>query len=77
LNFVDLGRPLESFDRLLASAPDHRDALGNRANALLKLNRVAEALAAYERALELAPKNAPLLPIAPRPCAGSIVRMKR
>ena len=43
------------------SCPGHGDARGNRGNALLRLNRVAEAVAAYERALELAPKNAALL----------------
>ena len=62
--FWSLGRPheaLDSFDRVLAADPDHRDALGNRGNALLKLNRVAEALAAYDRVLRLAPGNAPLL----------------
>ena len=37
------------------------DALGNRGNALLKLNRVAEALAAYDCVLRLAPGNAALL----------------
>jgi tetratricopeptide (TPR) repeat protein len=47
--------------RVLASRPDHADALGNRGNALLRLNRVEDAVAAYERVLELAPNNAPLL----------------
>ena len=55
------GRRWKASTGLLAAAPDHLDALGNRGNALLKLNRVAEALAAYDRALELAPNNAPLL----------------
>jgi hypothetical protein len=52
---------LEDFDRVLASDPNHFDGLGNRGNALLKLNRVVAALAAYDRALELASKNAQLL----------------
>ena len=42
-SFAGRAEALEAFDRLLASMPGHRDALGNRANALLRLNRVAEA----------------------------------
>ena len=48
-------------ERSLAADPGHLDALGNYGNALLKLNRPAEALAAYERALTTRPENAQLL----------------
>ena len=41
--------------------PDNIDGLGNRGNALIKLNRPLEALAAYDRALQIAPRNAQLL----------------
>jgi hypothetical protein len=46
---------------LLASHPDHFEALGNRGNTLIKLNRPVEALAAYDKALTRAPENAQLL----------------
>ena len=46
---------------MLAAAPDHLEALGNRGNALIKLNRAAEALASYDQALMIAPDNAQLL----------------
>ena len=56
--------------RVLAAEPDHLDALGNRGNALLKLNRVAEALASLRRgAARFAPDNAQLLD-QPRRCAA-------
>ena len=41
--------------------PDHLDALGNCGNALIKLNRPEEAIAAYDRALAIVPENANLL----------------
>ena len=44
----------------MAVAPDHFEALGNRANTLFKLNRPVEAIDLYDRALELKPGNAPL-----------------
>ena len=46
---------------MLAANPDHLDALGNYGNALIKLNRPAQALAVYDRALDLVPENAELL----------------
>ncbi len=46
---------------MLAAAADHLEASANRGNALLKLNRVADALAAYNRALQSAPGNVQLL----------------
>ena len=42
-------------------SPTSLDALGNYGNALLKLNRPSDAIAAYDRALAIAPHNAGLL----------------
>ena len=50
-----------SFEQALAADPASLDALGNYGNALLKLNRPADAIAVYDRALGLAPHNAGLL----------------
>jgi Tetratricopeptide repeat/Glycosyltransferase family 9 (heptosyltransferase) len=59
---LDRGREaLASFERALALAPDHIDALGNRGNALLALNRPGEAIASYDAGLRLAPKHVRLL----------------
>ncbi len=68
----------ENFERVLAAEPGHLDALGNFGNALLKLNRPAEALAAYDRALAIAPRQR-ATPDQSRAwrCAGSIARAKR
>ena len=41
--------------------PDHADALSNRGNALLALNRCEEALASYDRALAVRPDFAEAL----------------
>ena len=42
---------LEEFERVLARAPRHFEALGNFANSLFKLNRPVEAIELYDRAL--------------------------
>ena len=47
--------------RLLAHDENYREALGNRGNALIKLNRAADALESYDRALASASGNAQLL----------------
>ncbi|MGH6676432.1 MAG: tetratricopeptide repeat protein, partial [Xanthobacteraceae bacterium] len=49
------------FEHALAADPENLDALGNRANALFKLNRPTEAIEAYDKALEREPENAALL----------------
>ena len=54
------GEALEEFERVLAGAADHFEALGNCANTLFKLNRPVEAIELYDRALKLKPCNAPL-----------------
>ena len=54
-------RRWRDFDAVLAVEPHHLEALGNRGNALIKLNRVADALAAYDAALTSAPENFQLL----------------
>ena len=60
-NSAGRARRLKSSSACWLRAPDHLDALGNRANALFKLNRPVEAIELYDRALKLEPGNAPLL----------------
>jgi tetratricopeptide (TPR) repeat protein len=43
--------------RALALKPDYNEGYNNRGNALIELNRPADALADYDRALEAAPNN--------------------
>jgi tetratricopeptide (TPR) repeat protein len=49
---------LDEFDRALALAPDHADALSKRGGALMALGRVDEALASLDRAIRARPDHA-------------------
>ncbi len=48
---------MASYDRALALAPDHVDALYNRGNTLTALDRHEEALADYDKVLALRPRH--------------------
>src|SRR5689334_10165853 len=50
-----LADALSTFDRALAIAPDHPDALINRGCTCLDLKRYEEALAGFERSLAVRP----------------------
>jgi tetratricopeptide (TPR) repeat protein len=53
--FLDANEPekaLEKFEKILASEPGHVEALIKKAGALEKLDRVDEAVACYDRAIE-------------------------
>jgi tetratricopeptide (TPR) repeat protein len=50
---------LASFDKALALDPDHFEALANRGNLLLDLDRAEEALVCFVRVLALEPRHVP------------------
>jgi hypothetical protein len=52
---------LVSYERALAAAPDHADALHNRGRALQRLDRFDEALESYDRGLAVRPDHAETL----------------
>ena len=54
-------KAVQLFDKILAKTPDNLHALRSRADALLSIGKQVEAIADYERALKLDPKDSGIL----------------